>query len=198
MTIQQKRVTVKVKENPNNRVTVTTKEHLGVGGVHGDPAVGARSLGIQGPKGDPGEQGPKGDPGAQGPKGDPGKAGVVWKGPYSPTTTYSKNDAVEYGGSSYIYTNDTPMSGIEPLELSHWDVLVRGGVGEGSGEDKSYVHVQGIASSVWIIPHNMNKYPSVSVVDSGGSIVEGDVTYNDINNLTITFTAPFGGRAYLN
>jgi hypothetical protein len=44
----------------------------------------------------------------------------------------------------------------------------------------------------------MNKYPSVSVVDSAGSTVVGDVLYDSLNQVTITFSAPFSGKAFFN
>ena len=64
--------------------------------------------------------------------------------------------------------------------------------------DKHYKHVQTAALASWSITHNLKKYPSVSVVDSGGSQVIGDVVYHDINSLTVSFTAEFDGEAYIN
>lgn len=64
--------------------------------------------------------------------------------------------------------------------------------------DKHYKHVQMVSSAVWVINHNMRKQPSVTVKDSAGSTVIGEVEYNDFNNLTITFSGAFSGEAYLN
>ena len=61
-----------------------------------------------------------------------------------------------------------------------------------------YVHVQNEASSIWIVDHQMGRYPSVTVVDSAGTMVFGEVVYNNENQVTITFTAAFSGKAYLN
>lgn len=61
-----------------------------------------------------------------------------------------------------------------------------------------YVHDQQTALSSWVVTHNMNKYPAVSVVDTANDEVIGQVTYNTLNQLTITFTAAFSGKAYLN
>lgn len=61
----------------------------------------------------------------------------------------------------------------------------------------SYVHNQGVASATWVITHNLGFYPNVIVEDSGGTTVEGEVVYNSANQLTLTFSAPFGGIAYL-
>jgi hypothetical protein len=65
-------------------------------------------------------------------------------------------------------------------------------------KDKNYIHNQMSASSTWSVQHDLNKFPSVSVVDSGNNMVVGDVEYIDENNLTITFNASFSGKAYIN
>ena len=70
--------------------------------------------------------------------------------------------------------------------------------GGGGGDDKSFVYTQSVASATWNITHNLGKYPSVSVTDSGLSTVYGDVDYTDTNSLTITFKSAFGGKAFLN
>jgi hypothetical protein len=62
----------------------------------------------------------------------------------------------------------------------------------------SYTYVQSSASTTWTITHNLNTYPSVTVVDSSGSVVSGDVQYLSENSLRITFSAQFAGKAYLN
>jgi hypothetical protein len=64
--------------------------------------------------------------------------------------------------------------------------------------DATYVHTQLDPSITWTIVHNMGKNPSVSTVDSGGTVVFGDVNYLDINTVIVSFGNPFGGRAYLN
>ena len=62
----------------------------------------------------------------------------------------------------------------------------------------TYVYTQGAPSASWSITHNMNKYPSVTVVDSGNNVVEGDVVYTSLNALTINFSGGFSGKAYIN
>ena len=64
--------------------------------------------------------------------------------------------------------------------------------------DLHFTYTQSSASAVWNITHNLGKNPSVSVVDSAGSLVVGEVSYIDNNNLTITFISAFSGKAYLN
>lgn len=62
----------------------------------------------------------------------------------------------------------------------------------------TYVHIQDGASNVWTIVHNLDKYPSVDVVDSGGTIVMGTIEYLTKNEVQLIFTSQFSGRAYLN
>jgi len=69
--------------------------------------------------------------------------------------------------------------------------------------DITYTHNQSSTSDTWVITHNLNRFPSVTVIDSGGTIVQGTVVYNSNKQLTITFFAgtnalAFQGKAYLN
>lgn len=69
----------------------------------------------------------------------------------------------------------------------------------GGGNDKNYTHTQTTASDVWNIAHNLNKKPSVTVIDSSGSLIFGDLIYNDNNSLTIDFNSvEVTGTAILN
>ena len=64
--------------------------------------------------------------------------------------------------------------------------------------DKNYVHPQGVASAIWTVQHNLNKFPSCTMVLSTGQQGYGDVTFIDENNLTITFAGAESGKAYIN
>jgi hypothetical protein len=71
-------------------------------------------------------------------------------------------------------------------------------------QDATYAHRQINASSTWIINHNLNKFPSVSIkFSSSDQIYENvgafaGVEYIDQNNLTINLAAAESGYAYLN
>ena len=65
--------------------------------------------------------------------------------------------------------------------------------------DPTFVHNQNSTSDTWVITHNLGTYPSVTAIDSGGSNVVGEVTYNSSLQLTVTFSGSgFQGKAYLN
>ena len=40
-----------------------------------------------------------------------------------------------------------------------------------------FIYTQPLPSATWVITHNLNCYPSVTVIDSGNSQVEGDETF---------------------
>ena len=61
-----------------------------------------------------------------------------------------------------------------------------------------FVHTQAVAAAVWTITHNLNRHPSVTVIDSAGDLVFGDVHYVNTNQITVTHGGATGGVAYLN
>ena len=87
-------------------------------------------VGPIGPQGDIGPKGDIGDVGPQGPVGPRGQAGdsVNWRGDWANKTSYTKNDAVNNGGSSYVCilshtsSNDNEP-GIGPNSKKFWQLL---------------------------------------------------------------------------
>ena len=86
--------------------------------------------------------------------------------------------------------------------------------GEGALEDKAvydfavfslssqgaptFEFIQGVPATTWNIQHNLKKFPSITVIDTGDTVVTGEYTYINNNNVTLTFSAAFAGKAYLN
>jgi len=62
----------------------------------------------------------------------------------------------------------------------------------------TYIHTQYVPLTVWVIIHNLGRFPSVTVVDTLNQVVVGNIVYNNANMLTITFNSAFAGYAYLN
>ena len=67
-----------------------------------------------------------------------------------------------------------------------------------SAGDKNFVFNQAVASATWAVQHNLDKFPSCTMVLSTGQQGYGDVTFIDENNLTITFAGAESGKAYIN
>ncbi|MCK5788101.1 MAG: hypothetical protein KAH32_03835 [Chlamydiia bacterium] len=64
--------------------------------------------------------------------------------------------------------------------------------------DKNVEYVQGLESSLWEIKHDMNKIPSITVIDVNKKEVMCEVEHVDTNNVKLKFNTPFAGKAYLN
>ena len=68
----------------------------------------------------------------------------------------------------------------------------------GSVARGTFNFVQNVPAPVWTITHNLGRYPSVTIADSSGREVEGDVVYLSANAINVAFSAGFAGTAYLN
>lgn len=64
-------------------------------------------------------------------------------------------------------------------------------------QNERYVHPQPEVSDTWVITHPLGGFPSVTIVDSAATAVIGDVKYDSETQITVTFSAPFSGFAYL-
>ncbi len=69
---------------------------------------------------------------------------------------------------------------------------------ETKGSDKNYIYTQTIPAAVWTVSHGLGKYSSVTILDSAGTEVIGEVKYIDLNTVQITFSSEFSGKAILN
>lgn len=53
------------------------------------------------------------------------------------------------------------------------------------------------ALDTWVISHSLQRYPSVTVLDSAKNVIFADVEYLDINTVQVKFAYPTDGWAYL-
>jgi|TARA_R110000803_G_scaffold64941_2_gene126085 hypothetical protein len=81
-------------------------------------------------------------------------------------------------------------------ELLHYDFAIF--TPSSLAVDKNFVFPQNVASATWTVQHNLDKFPSCTMVLSTGQQGFGDVTFIDENNLTITFASAETGKAYIN
>lgn len=123
-----------------------------------------------------GAQGTQGVRGAQGTQGVQGTTGLGTQG----TQGTAGTDGID--GSALDNTDDL----VEGLTNKYFTV-----------ERVSFEHSQGSASNSWTITHNLGFKPNVTVIDSAGNIVEGEIAYTNSNSLTVSFASAFSGKAYL-
>lgn len=62
----------------------------------------------------------------------------------------------------------------------------------------TYVYTQATPAKTWVITHNLEKFPSITVVDSALSEIHGDYRYVDDNTVELEFSSAFTGKAFLN
>jgi hypothetical protein len=89
---------------------------------------------------------------------------------------------------------DTPNQIIINQDSPNQVVVRGGGI---AGSTRRHVHTQGTASTDWVIIHALGGHPSVTIVDSASTYVFGDVKYDSTAQITVSFTVPFSGYAYL-
>lgn len=61
-----------------------------------------------------------------------------------------------------------------------------------------FVFEQQEPSVVWTIHHDLNKYPSITILDEDGVVVCAEVKYISNNKVQLFFNTNFSGIAYLN
>lgn len=83
-------------------------------------------------------------------------------------------------------------NGVDP-----WNTLSYYLTGPAGPSGSSYTHNQAVPAATWTVTHNLGYNPNVAIVDSSDRLVVGEVQYIDLNTLEVSFTAAFGGSAYL-
>tara|TARA_B100000497_G_C7687919_1_gene417338 strand:- start:357 stop:1076 length:720 start_codon:yes stop_codon:yes gene_type:complete len=66
--------------------------------------------------------------------------------------------------------------------------------------DANFLYTLDGSASVYVIDHNLNKYPSVTIFDTNNANaqVETQIAFNSLNQATLTFSLPFTGEASFN
>jgi len=158
----------------DNVVLITTPEGSSSASGSGGASTGAQ--GTTGTQGTQGVQGRQGTTAAQGTTGTQGPTGTGTQG-----TTGAQG-----------------ASGIAGATLDTTDELTEGVTNKYFTVGRvAYTHTQGVSSDTWTINHNLGFHPNLTVIDSGGTIYEGEITYTNTVSLTVTFSAAFSGKAYL-
>jgi len=114
--------------------------------------------------------------------------------------------------TSYTIVNPGGLVDGQPMHIA--DVLanfnaiqavVNGGIDDSNisggislGKVATLIFNQVSPSASWSIAHGLGKYPSIEIVDSGGTVIIPDVVYVDLNTITANFGSPTSGKAYLN
>lgn len=125
--------------------------------------------------------GPQGVQGEAGPQGEPG--GSVINGSGTPSNN------VGNAGDIFIDTNTGFFYGPKTDEWPEAPFFLN--------RNQRFIHTQSAPSDSWVIDHDLGGNPSVSVTDTDGNIIIGDIQYISSSRISIRFSAQFSGLAYL-
>jgi hypothetical protein len=67
-----------------------------------------------------------------------------------------------------------------------------------SETDKNFVFEQDTPLQEWIVTHNMNKYPAVTILDTNEKEIIGEIEYIDENSLAVRFNYNLTGKVICN
>lgn len=119
------------------------------------------------------------------------------KGGWREVADIQERDAItadrrSVGMAVYVIQEDTFYILKGGLSNEHWHVYTIS-----AKQIPTVAYDQTVPSDAWTVQHNLGRFPSVTVVDSAGTTVMGDVQYLDENNISIGFSSPFTGKVYL-
>lgn len=92
---------------------------------------------------------------------------------------------------------DTPNTVLVDNDVPNQVIIRSTSASSNSTYTRRHVHTQSIASTDWVIIHTLGGKPSVTIVDSADTHVVGEVKYDSNTQVTVSFTVPFSGYAYL-
>lgn len=110
-------------------------------------------------------------------------------------TSQSLGVNMEMGIVNKVYHDDTLKGDGRPYNLLGLSEEIINRIDRGGN---TFIFDFDATSTFWVIYHNLNKRPTVIVVDSTNTVVESKVEYLGNNAVSITLNSPFRGQAYLN
>lgn len=119
------------------------------------------------------------------------------KGGWRSVVDINERDAIpqerrKIGMAVYVQESDIIYILKDGTGNANWKILNTGSGGA------NYTHEQTIPANVWLIQHDLDKKPSITLVDTNEDVIEGDVQYIDMNRVLVTFNSAFTGKAYCN
>lgn len=63
---------------------------------------------------------------------------------------------------------------------------------------QNFEFIQTTPATEWSIEHNLDKFPSVTILNDAGDKIYGGIFYNSVNKVTLSFSQPITGKAFLN
>ena len=123
------------------------------------------------------------------------------KGGFRSVATIEDRDAItayrrEVGMFVYVVATDKLYVYEVESDVGSWREWESGG-GGGSNVSSYSESFNALADTPLTITHNLGIYPSITIKDSDGDIIVGEMTYTDENNIQLTFSEDINGTVYL-
>ncbi len=104
--------------------------------------------------------------------------------------------SVVYPMQYVVDQNGVPL---DPIEGTNSRVVGgTAGTQQTTTQATTFAYTQNTPAIVWDVVHDLNRYPSVTVVNTEGQVVQPDITYVSSNEIKISFAFPYTGSVYLN
>ena len=85
----------------------------------------------------------------------------------------------------------------QPAQVIHLELAQALRGEKGADGASGYTHTQADAAYIWTVPHNLHKYPTVTVYNNLGEQIFPDVAVVDTNIIQISHAVPTQGTAIL-
>ncbi len=99
------------------------------------------------------------------------------------------NEITVNSGSSITVDFGTPAQGKVVVLTGHFEGQVK--------PTYAYEHYQTTLSNTWVIPHALGRYPIIRVFIGNQEVQPESITFNSLDQVTITFSTPQVGQAKL-
>ena len=98
------------------------------------------------------------------------------------------------GQQVFVESNQT-LYILKGTTNADWEEVGAGGNASG---DKSFEFSPTSPELMWVVQHDLGKYPSVTVLNTSNEVVECYVNHTDKNKAVLTFNIAFEGTAIFN
>ena len=166
-------------------------------GIGQQGPVGPQGLtGAQGPTGPAGATGTTGAAGPAGPAGPAGVAGMAYRGSYDSTRNYGLNDAVSYGGSTYLSTATSNLGNAPNANPTVWSVFAAAGT-DGVAGAAGATGAQGAPGIQGPAGPQGPTGPAGAAGTNGAAGLHYVGTYSSAANYGLNDGVVYGGSAYI-
>lgn len=120
-------------------------------------------------------------------------ASIISSGQFGPSVTINPETAIADGSVNWDKINSASLDGADLATAINTNITNKINVA-----NVAYTYTKASPATSWVITHNLNTLPSVTIIDGEtGDEVFADITYDSLNQVTISFSVASYGTAHL-